>query len=278
MSILKRTGTGVSDVAYQDGIKAGDKVFTKDQKWTTGSAGGTYNCVHRTGSGIADIAYQSETIGKALSTYAVGSIVKIKENNVLKNFIVLSHGYPASGRTLLLRKDIHSERQWHTVHNGGDSCYVGSAIDTWLNSTYLNSIVQAVRSKITAVTIKCVSKGSSSGVTMLSPSRSVFLLSSQEIAGYTNQKNMAEGSQIPYFDEPAIADRNAKCIAYYNGTASKWWLRSMRTTGRPEYINSSGAIYGGSGAYECTESYGIRPAITLPSNIAVNPSTNEVIG
>ena len=274
MSILKRTGTGINDVAYQDGIAAGQKVFTKDQKWSTTAAGGTYNCLHRTGTGIADVAYQNEVIGKALSTYGVGSIVKIRENNTLVDFLVLSHGYPASGRTLLLRKDIHSERPFFN-ENKESPVFDGSPIDSWLNSTYLNTIAQGIRSKISAVGIAGHPKKNDEyfGFNQMGTiSKKVFLLSATE---YTNSSRYTtEGSYISYFNS------DEKRISHYNGTAKQYWTRSSYKGG------TSGSDYdiaminqkGSSTSWPESNAKGIRPAFTLPSTILVNSSTNEVIG
>ena len=271
MSILKRTGTGINDVAYQDGIAAGQKVFTKDQKWSTTAAGGTYNCLHRTGSGIADVAYQNETIGKALSTYGVGSIVKVRENNSLVDFIVLSHSYPASGRTLLIRKDIHSERQiWETTPYPTAPYYSGSKLDNWLNSDYINQITEKVRSNIAGVSITVRQSDGQAYGGMIQVSKKIFLLSSTELIGNAPMGNY-EGSQISYFSD------NAKRIANYNGKADIWWTRSNTRTGSTYGFYT--VLAGGSlSSVDGDISRGVRPAFTLPSNILVNSSTNEVIG
>lgn len=276
MSILKRTGTGINDVAYQDGIAAGQKVFTKDQKWSTTAAGGTYNCLHRTGSGIADVAYQNETIGKALSTYGVGSIVKVRENNSLVDFLVLSHSYPASGRTLLLRKDIHSERSMFNESVQAPN-FDGSPLDSWLNSTYINTIQQIVRNQIAAVTLVAIPKYNDTFSRYPSTgtiSKKIFLLSITELTGAKNLYGKPEGTQISYFST------TDKRIAYYNGTATDYWTRT------PDQSGTVGAYYdiryiskrGSGGLGSETGSKGVRPAFTLPSTILVNSSTNEVIG
>lgn len=266
MSILKRTGNGIADVAYQEGIKAGDKVFTSAKAWETGTAGGTYNCLHRTGSGIADVAYQSETIGVPLSTYAVGSIVKINESGKLVDFLLLSHGYPASGRTLLLRKDIYDIQPMSIASSDIDiEPYFETTTDAWLNSTYLNMIDTKVRNKITAVNILC--RKAANSYDEINVSRKVFLLSITEVLG-----TYQEGSNIPYFLE---SSQNR--IAYYNGVAYKWWTRSLYQRSNDAYwvLNTNGGQFN-----QVTESTttGRRPAFTLPSNIIVNQATGEVIG
>ena len=270
MSILKRTGTGVSDVAYQDGIKAGDKVFTKDQKWTTGAAGGTYNCVHRTGSGVADIAYQSETIGKALSTYAVGSIVKIKENGTLRNFIVIAQGYPASGNTLLIRENSpdfkigdsldDGDTQWSMDSNGA---YSGSKLDS-IMTAYLNLLDSSIRNKVPSVTIATMNGNIS---------RKVFALSGEEMGFSVGQYSTPdEGSAIAYFN--SNERRVAKRDNFHGG--NYYWTRSIYPA-TTTYANTI-EVDGSRKQYKKNSLAYIRPAFMLPGSTAVNQSTNEVIG
>ena len=48
---LVRTGSGIADVTWKASPVAGDKLFTKDQKWTQVAAGGSYNALYRFGGG-----------------------------------------------------------------------------------------------------------------------------------------------------------------------------------------------------------------------------------
>lgn len=268
MSILKRTGTGINDVAYQDGIAAGQKVFTKDQKWSTTAAGGTYNCLHRTGSGIADVAYQNEAIGKALSTYGVGSIVKIKENGANQNFIVLSHGYPASNRTLLMRQSLIKK---DSFTDSNESYYDGSKYDNYLNSTYLNTIDSKVRSSIIPVNIESTITNSQYQGEIINISKKVFALSLRELGlGNTNQYDK-EGKPIQYFDS------NGKRIMKLGGSAEFYWTRTVWARQDGAYnINKSGGS--GSGVQFSGGTSAYMAAFTLPFTVLVNSSTNEVIG
>lgn len=187
-----------------------------------------------------------------LSGKAIGSIVKIKENGTLTNFIVLKHGYPTSGngRTLLLREVLYDTRPW----DSGNNIYVSSDIDSWLNSTYLNLIDADIRSQIAAVSIPL------SAITI---TRKVFLLSYTEV-GLSGDSNVdIEGSPLAYFNS------DSKRIAYSdNSYANGWWLRSPRTDDDDFVclVSTKGDL----SSSTVVAAYGSRPAFTLPSSILVN--------
>lgn len=224
-----------------------------------------------------------------LSTKSLGSIVKIKENGVLVNFLVLAHNYPAAGRTLLLRNDIYDMRKWHSgEHNG----YIGSEIDTWANQTYLNLIDANIRKQIVDVPIQCtaftkVSKEhrccnwywSSGGAQVhilgecdrsgtytynvpkaggkTTQNRKAFLLSCTE----TGMADIRQEGQAPQFllSPPWT-------IAKYNGQPTKWWTRTPEDEDKDFRIctaSTSGNLSRDTG------SYGTRPAFTLPSTMYV---------
>ena len=154
-----------------------------------------------------------------LSTKAIGSIVKIKENGTPVNFIVLQHGYPTSGngRTLLLREGLYNTRIFDSSNND----YASSDIDAWLNGTYLNLIDADIRSQIAAVNIKSSTGNGTYNVRDLS--RKVFLLSYTEVGFSGSSYAKVEGTALSYFNS------NSKRIAYLNGSATFWWLRSPST-------------------------------------------------
>ena len=272
---LVRTGAGIADVAWKANPVAGDKLFISSKQWVTSASGGTYNALYRFGGGTNDIRYQNITLGKLLSTYSVGSIVKIKENGTLQPFLVLSHSYPASGRTLVLRKMSYQEIQWG--ENTDD--YSNSNIDSWLNSTYLNVIDSAVRSKITGVNIQTHNyrEYSQTGPAFEAPkiniSRKVFLLSSTEY-GFNYDERINEGTHIPYFDS---ASKRATGAGQFDPGSSFWTRQCL-------YSDLSAVIqirWDGEKTYSADKdrtNFGARPAFTLPSNIPVNESTGEVIG
>ena len=86
-----------------------------------------------------------------LSAKGIGSVVKIKVNGTLRNFIVVHQGKPSSiydascDGTWLLMEDIYETRQWHSS-NVND--YANSTIHSYLNSTFLNLIDANIRAQI----------------------------------------------------------------------------------------------------------------------------------
>lgn len=200
-----------------------------------------------------------------LSTKAIGSIVKIKENGTPVNFIVLQHGYPASGngRTLLLREALYNTMAFDSSNND----YASSDIDTWLNGTYLNLIDADIRSQIAAVNIKSSTGNGTYNVRDLS--RKVFLLSYTEAGFSGSSYAKVEGTALSYFNS------SSKRIAYLNGAATYWWLRSPRAYGTSSAWHVS--TNGDSGYYYVTYSYGSRPAFTLPSSLSVSDDGSVVV-
>ena len=89
-----------------------------------------------------------------LGTKAVGSIVKLKENGALVDYIVVHQGKPSSlydascDGTWLLRKDILETRQWHSS-NVND--YANSTIKAYLNSTFLARFDANIQAQIKQV-------------------------------------------------------------------------------------------------------------------------------
>lgn len=189
-----------------------------------------------------------------LAAQTPGSLVKISENGALVNFLVLCHDYPAQGRTLLLRNDLYDTRTW-----GSNNAYESSEIDTWLGGTYLDLLDPLVSAQISQVEIACTRGNGNTTVSTLS--RRVFLLSYTEM-GFSAKYAKIEGTAIPYFDS------NEKRIAYLDGTATLWWLRSPHTNTK---TNAWRIANNGTGALSnnVTTSCGSRPAFTLPSDIGV---------
>ena len=212
----------------------------------------------------------------ALSSKAVGSIVKIKVNGTLRDFIVVQQGKPSSiydescNGTWLLMKDLYESRQWHSS-NVND--YANSTIHKWLNNEFLNLIDANIRAQIRQAKIPYrpgsgTSMSVNSGANGLSAK--IFLLSNIEVGGQTDWSYMPhDGARLAYFEYGTGTSANNKRLAYLNGSAAYWWLRS------PHTVNSYYAWYVGSNGSSnstnhCSNSYGIRPALILPSSLLVS--------
>ena len=61
---------------------------------------------------------------------------------------------------------------------------------------------------------------------------------------------------------------DTKRVAYLNGSAAHWWLRSPFTYDIHYvwFVNSNGGFNG----YNASDSHGIRPALILPSDTLVS--------
>ena len=212
----------------------------------------------------------------ALSSKAVGSIVKIKVNGTLRDFIVVQQGKPSSiydescNGTWLLMKDLYESRQWHSS-NVND--YANSTIHSYLNSTFLNLIDANIRAQIRQAKIPYrpgsgTSMNVNSGANGLSAK--IFLLSNIEVGGQTDWNYMPhDGARLAYFEYGTGTSANNKRLAYLNGSAANWWLRS------PHTYNSASAwsVYSNGGSSYtngCSDTYGVRPALLLPSTLLVS--------
>ena len=193
-----------------------------------------------------------------LGNKSVGSIVKLKENGVLVDFYVAKHDYEnglnGSGRTLVVRKDCYDTRQWHTSNV---NAYATSAIDTWLNSTYKNLLDADIRGVIGTTKIKYTPGNGNTTVGTLE--RAIFLLSVTELGRSASYAN-TEGT--------ALSIASSLQIAYLNGSAVVQWTRSPSTN----YANYAYDLstYGNVDYDGCSNTYGSRPAFTLPSTLSVS--------
>lgn len=211
-----------------------------------------------------------------LSTKAVGSTVKLKVNGTAKEFIVVHQGKPSSlydnscDGTWLLMKDIYENRQWHSSNVNN---LENSTIHSYLNGTFLNLFESNIRDAIKQVKLPYRKNGGSGGSDQSGANGllcKIFLLSGYEI-GFTTSDNPyfpVDGAKLSYFEAGTGSSALNKRIAYLNGSAAVWWLRSPYTsnTGRVWYVFSDGNCYYG----HASNSYGIRPALVLPSTLLVS--------
>lgn len=207
-----------------------------------------------------------------LSTKAVGSTVKIKVNGAAKDFIIVHQGKPSSiyddscNGTWVLLKDIYT-----TSTFGSSNSYKGSSIHSYLNSTFYNLIDSKIRAAIKQVKIP-YQNGTGSGGSLATGtsglSTKVFLLSGYEVGRTTGDNSYfpKDGAKLDYFG--SSSGGNSKRIAYNGSNAAVWWLRSPYT-GLTNYIWCVESD--GSGDYwDCNNSYGVRPAFILPSELSVS--------
>lgn len=211
-----------------------------------------------------------------LSTKAVGSTVKLKVNGTAKEFIVVHQGKPSSlydnscDGTWLLMKDIYENRVWQS---GNINKYESSDIHTYLNNTFLNLFESNIRDAIKQVKIPYRKNGGSGGTDQSGAnglSAKIFLLSGYEVGWTTSDYSYfpVDGAKLSYFESGTGTSANNKRIANLNGSAARWWLRSPGAY----YTNHVWFVYsnGGYNYYDASNSYGIRPALILPSTLLVS--------
>ena len=208
-----------------------------------------------------------------LSSKAIGSTIKLKVNGSARNFIVVHQGKPSSvyddscNGTWLLMQDIYENRAWHSSNTND---YANSTIHSYLNSTFLNLFESNIKNAIKQVKLP-YRKGSGTSTTVTSGSNGlsakIFLLSATETSFNFSYMPSGEGAELAYFKGCADNNSDSKRVAYLNGSATSWWLRSPYCSyfGFALCVYSSGDWYNGS----CSNSYGIRPALILPSTLLV---------
>ena len=212
----------------------------------------------------------------ALGTKSVGSIVKLKENGAAVNYIVVHQGKPSSiydsscDGTWLLRQDIAENRVWD---DGNVNKLESSDIHSYLNNTWINRYDTDIRNAIKQVKIPYRQNGGSGGTDRTGAnglSCKIFLLSGYEV-GFTTSVNQyfpVDGAKLAYFLSGNDSAAQQKRVAKLNGSATDWWLRSPGT-------GSASRVWGvlSYGHYDywvANNSYGVRPALVLPSTLLVS--------
>lgn len=229
-------------------------------------------------SGIVP-ALKSPVTGVLASSLAVGSTVKLMEGGTAVEYLVVNQGIPENSSlydascdgTWLLRKDIHSNRQWDPSYVNK---YESSAINTWLNGEFFNTLGSAEQAAIKQVKIPYRKNGGSGGSDQSGAnglSCKVFLLSCYELGWTTSNSSMypVDGAKLDYFI--AGSDGKSLRIAHLNGTVNVWWTRSPYASGTSNawFIQTNGD----SNSSGVSSSYGIRPALLLPSNALFDETT-----
>lgn len=210
-----------------------------------------------------------------LGSMSVGSTVKLKLGGTARDFLVVHQGLPSSmydsscNGTWLLLKDIYTTRAWDSSNND----YKNSDIHSYLNGTFLNLFDNDIKNAIKQVKIP-YQNGTGSGGSVASGANGlsckIFLLSGYEL-GWTTSDNSyfpRDGAKLSYFSSGTSSSANNKRIAKYNGSATSWWLRSPNTN----YTYSVWVVYSGGDCYswDCSYTYGVRPALVLDSSLSVS--------
>lgn len=209
-----------------------------------------------------------------LSTKAVGSTVKLTVNGKAREFIVVHQGKPSSvydescNGTWLLMKDIYENRVWQS---GNINKYESSDIHSYLNNTFLKLFDSNIQGAIKQVKLPYRKNGGSGGTTQQGANGlpcKIFLLSAPEVHYEHSYIDSGEGAVLSYFASCVTNNADSKRVAYLNGSAASWWLRSPGTgySGGVWFVRTDG----GYDSYYASDSNGIRPALVLPSTLLVS--------
>jgi hypothetical protein len=204
-------------------------------------------------------------MANTLGSSAVGTIVKIKENGVLKDFKIAKQNYVQSGVTAIERVLCLTST---AVFASSGNKYEGGPLDVLLTGTYRNTLDSKIRDALVKVNIPCTVGNKSTSVITIS--RDVFVFSGTEL-GMSNTYMVVEGSKVD------IYSNDASRIKYSDDAPS---------TARDRWSRSAGSSYaadawrvGTSGAadnYSATNAYYLAPVLTLPSALLLS-SNGEII-
>ena len=169
-----------------------------------------------------------------LNAQTVGTKVKIKEDGVAKDYIVLSHTYPKSGYTLLMRDRVDTNGYVDGQSNYGmwGDWDTGEAED--MSNYVLPKLESQISSNIPEIAVKSHTRVNLSN----SVDSKIFALSYTEV-GFTPgdpYPDKGDGTKIPYFDS-----KDKRIGLDESGSAIVWYLRS-------------GFYESGSGGYGCAVS------------------------
>ena len=212
----------------------------------------------------------------ALGAKNVGDTIYIKDNGTRQPYLIVHKGSPSTAYSgfdngvVVLRKDIHSKG----VYDSSNNDYANSDLHSWGNNTFLNTIDSEIRNQI--MTVKIPYRRGTSGSSVSSGANGlqckVFFLSTEEVDS-TESYSPNEGAVFSYFK----GGGNSKRIAWYNGQADYWWLRSpTSTTTTTVRIVCTRMVASSATIGSVTNSFGRRPAFVLPSSLFVSDDGDVV--
>lgn len=204
----------------------------------------------------------------------IGNKIWLSLNGTPWEWRVVHQGLPSdiydascNGTWLLLEK-IYEARAWNST---AVNTYESSDIHSYLNDTFFDLFDSGIQSAIREAKIPYRQGGGTGGTDQSGANgllTKCFLLSGRE-AGFTADTgvyNYVDGACLDYFSGTTTND--AKRIAYLNGTATNWYLRSPRVNNN-DYALAINAKYGGLSTINATNKNGIRPAIILEPDFIV---------
>lgn len=210
----------------------------------------------------------------------VGTIVRLKENGELVEYILVHQGLPSVKYDLscngswILRKDLLIN---HPYAEGENQPYFASSLALeWLNSQMYNWFDPSTREKILPVKIPYRADGdpptTKTGAEGLQCR--IFFLSAPEF-GY-DYAHHGDGTRLAYFESGNTPSANAKRAAQVNGKNEDYYTRSPDYRRGPVGIIlcvSESGYFGttNSTSPESSAYYGFRPAMIIQPDSEVSP-------
>lgn len=206
-----------------------------------------------------------------LGSRAVGSTLDLSVDGSSRTFLIVQQGNPdpdlydaSCDGTWLLLDDLYTTRSW-----GSSGNYPATALHSWLNETFLASLDTTVQSIIQTATLPYWDRSAGAFKTGANGFQAkVFLLSGSEIgweAAKLDEQDL--GVALAYFEGSGSASAPIR-VAYLGSSAKPWWTRDpdAAASNKSWYVmdNGNGTVASGS------NSYGIRPAIILPSGTLID--------
>ena len=232
--------------------------------------------------GVNGVAQLFMSSGKLAEEYAVGESVFLMENGSPVEYLVVHQGLPSSmyantcDGIWLLRKDIWGMSSYDYSMND----YENADIQSYLiggSSSVLMTFSKETQDSLLSPNIPYVEYNSGgiilSGLEGLQGR--VFLLSAYELGGTTEVSSYMpiDGSCLSYF----ASNSNANRIAYFEGSATQWYLRSLSNNRNDLQwtVNSTGSF--ATSNVNSYEGLGIRPAVIINKETLFDDN-NIIIG
>lgn len=220
-------------------------------------------------------AMEAPSGGILASDLAVGSTVNLMVNGTATEFIVVDQGIPSDSSaydsscngTWLMMKDLYELREFDS---GAQNYFLWSRIKTYLNGDFFKLFGSVEQNIIKPVKVPCWGDDEA---TDEERTVKVFLPSAIEVGLPVNTAYWpTEGAKFDYFTLGDTSAAHNKRLAYLDGIAREWWVRSKANFDSTSCIvimyEFSSYSWGGRGT---TSNCGIRPMVVVPSNALFDP-------
>ena len=226
------------------------------------------------------------SFGTPVSNLAVGDSVFMNVDSVLTEFLVVHKGIPtrialnveydaSCDGVWLVMKDIYTTRKFSSDNTLDNFEYSKSSMHTYVNNTFFGKLDSVAKSAIKTVKLPYVDYdyNGNGAIDVFEGENGLevrtFLLSAREL-NKSGDAYFSDGNPLDYF-------KSNSAKAYYNGTATAYWTRSMDGDGYdPIYIDTSGLSE--LTTLPASRTYGVRPACIIYHETLIDSNTHTIIG